>query len=170
VGPGRGNGSGFAPAAPVTRAQTALLLARLLRQAGVPLDGRNPGFTDTAGLSPEAREAINNVANAQVARGTSQTSFTPGAPVTRGQLASFLVRLQGRLGVALPRQVHCFADTSASVHREAAQRLCAAGIARGDGAGSFGPGSPVTRGQVAGLLARTLDLDVEAGRLAPPSS
>lgn len=166
----RGNGSGYAPAAPVTRAQTALLLTRLMTEAGVPHDTADPGFTDTAGLSTEARNAVNAVANAQVARGTSPSTFSPGLAVTRGQLASFLVRLQGVLEVPLPGRVRCFADTWSSVHREPAERLCAAGVALGDGAGSFGPGTPVTRGQVAGLLARTLDLGVEAGRLAPPTS
>lgn len=166
----RGTGTGYSPERPVTRVQTALLLARLLHGADVAVDTSDPGFGDTASLSAEAREAIAVVANADVARGTSATTFTPGAPVTRGQLASLLVRLQGALDVALPDRVRCFHDTYASAHAGAAQQLCAAGVAVGDGAGTFSPGTAVTRGQVAGLLARSLDVAVEAGTLEPPAA
>jgi hypothetical protein len=72
-------------------------------------------------------------------------------------------------GEQLGPRVHCFGDVSASVHRAAIERACGAGIAAGTARGTYAPERPVTRGQMAGFLARLLDTQVERGTVSRPS-
>lgn len=98
-------------------------------------------------------------------------SFAPAAPVTRAEMASFLVRLSDlavrldttRNAVALPDAAGTvpFTDVVAGgTHADAIGRLAAAGIAEG-GPGNlpdreYGPALLVTRAQMASLVGRTL--------------
>jgi hypothetical protein len=54
--------------------------------------GNNQGFTDIGSLSAEAQTAINQVKELGITLGTSATTYSPNAPVTREQMASFLIR------------------------------------------------------------------------------
>ena len=93
-----------------------------------------------------------------VASGTGGTSYSPGATVTRGQMASFVARLVERSGGSLPAPSrNWYTDDDASPHRESIERLTDAGIVRGTGPGTFSPGAPVTRGQMAAFLVRAHD-------------
>jgi hypothetical protein len=87
--------------------------------------------------------------------------------VQRGQLASFLARLQRLVGGPLPAPEDCFDDTVGSTHADAIGSLCALGVATGSGDRRYSPAASVTRGQLAALLARLLDVDAEAGRVPP---
>ena len=159
----------YSPGAIITRPQMAQFLTRTAAVAGLELDTSDAGFHDLDGLSDEARDAVNAAANLGIARGTSATEFGVGSGVTRGQMASFLVRLHRVLtGEELGPRVHCFADVSASVHRAAAERLCGAGITTGAVRGAYDPAPAVTRQQMAGFLARLLDLEVATGRISRP--
>ena len=90
----------FSPHDPVTRWQMALFLTRLLTAAGVTLPSGAPqGFTDLAGLSNEAQVAINQLAQLDVADGTSATTFSPFMNVNRWQMALFLTRVLAVDGV-----------------------------------------------------------------------
>jgi hypothetical protein len=83
------NGCGsevYCPTRPVTRAEMASFLARSLDLPAAP----SAGFDDTAGSEHAA--AIDALAAAGITRGCSETSFCPDQSVTRGQMASFLVR------------------------------------------------------------------------------
>lgn len=83
----------YEPNGTVTREQMALFLARTVRAGGVTLpDGSAQGFSDITGLSPESQQAINQVRQLGITTGTSATTFSPAAPVTREQMASFLAR------------------------------------------------------------------------------
>ena len=82
--------------------------------------------------------------------------FCPDDPVTRGQMATFLVRAFG-LGSASSAG---FADTEGHGHAADIDALAAANITQGcdvDPA-RFCPDDPVTRGQMATFLARALGL------------
>ncbi len=84
--------------------------------------------------------------------------YCPGATVTRGQMATFLVR-----ALDLPAGTASFTDIGDSVHAANIQALATAGITRGCNPPDntlFCPTSPVTREQMATFLARALDLDV----------
>lgn len=83
----------YCPADNVTRWQMALFLVRLHAAAGLTLpEPADQGFTDLTGLSPEAVNAVNLLAQLGVTTGTSPTTFTPQGVVTREQMASFLIR------------------------------------------------------------------------------
>ena len=73
--------------------------------------------------------------------------YCPGKLVTRGQMASFLVRALGLSGGA-----DAFDDDDRSTHETAINALAAAGITNGCAADRFCPLDPVTRDQMASFL------------------
>lgn len=79
----------FCPDQVVTRGQMAAFLSRALGYTAAP----DAGFTDTSGNVFE--EDINKLAAAGVTKGCNPPDndlFCPNDPVTRGQMAAFLVR------------------------------------------------------------------------------
>ena len=107
--------------------------------------------------------AVERLAAAGLTSGCSAgdpTLFCPQGPVTRGQLATMLVRAL-HLPLA-PPAARRFSDSAASPHGDAAEVLAARGLADGFGDGTFRPGSSVTRAQAATLLARALSLPAVA--------
>jgi glucose/arabinose dehydrogenase len=90
--------------------------------------------------------------------GCDATHYCPDDPVTRGQMASFLVRTLG-----LPSTTtDYFDDDDGTTHENDINRLAKAGITSGCGTRRFCPESPVTRGEMASFLAR--------GYALPPST
>jgi polyhydroxybutyrate depolymerase len=158
----------FNPTAPLTRAQTATMLDRLLRQTGEH-PGRVPsaGFGDTAGNVHA--DAIDVLAALGVVQG-SGGMFRSEQPVDRGQMASILVRLLEDVhGQQLPLGPG-FRDLGGSVHATAIRKLTGAGIASGRSDGGFGPGLAVTRSQTASLVMRSVDRLVVAGAASVPAA
>ena len=139
----------FCPGAGVTRGQMATFLTRALRlPAATSLD-----FTDVASGNPHA-PGIAALARAGITAGCDGVRFCPGDVVTRAQMATFLTR-----ALSLPPGGSTFADVPAShPHAEGVSALDRAGITTGCRTGSFCPGTPVTRGQMATFLVRALDL------------
>ena len=84
----------FDPMSTVTRWQMALFLTRLAELVEIPLE-ESPAspFVDIDDLSDEAQLAINRLASAEIAHGTSDTTFSPTSAVTRWQMALFLTRV-----------------------------------------------------------------------------
>lgn len=138
----------FCPATQVTRGQMASFLVRGL---GLPPAARDH-FTDDNGSAHEG--AVNALAAAGIANGCGQGRFCANAPVTRGQMASFLQRAWG-----LPvGTVQRFTDVGSSVHGSAINAIAQAGITFGCGDGHFCPNQPVRRAEMASFLARALNL------------
>lgn len=89
----------FDPMSSVTRWQMALFLTRLADLVEIPLDESPPSpFVDIDDLSAENQLAINQLAAAEIAQGTSHTTFDA---VTRWQMALFLTRVLTAGGVTL---------------------------------------------------------------------
>jgi hypothetical protein len=140
----------FCPAEPVVRGQMAAFLVRALE---LP-----PSDTDAFGDDGDSvhEQDINALAAAGITQGCTADSFCPASPVTRGQMASFLLR-----GFSLqPVSDDFFADDGHSPHHGAINGLAAAGITAGcdDLQSRFCPGAQVSRAQMATFLARALDL------------
>ena len=161
----------------VTRAQTTSLLFRLLRQLEeVTLPERRHGAFPDVGSGPH-HEAIETLTAFEppVVRGFTDGTFRPQASTTRGQMASVVVRTLDEVAAQidglrpLPPATSPYEDTAGSVHEQAIGRLSAAGVVVGFGDGTFRPGSTVTRGQVATMLARSMGALVDAGLLTLPS-
>jgi hypothetical protein len=94
-------------------------------------------------------DAIERLAAAGTVNGCTTTTFCPGTGLTRGQLATLLVRaleLPVTAGATSP-----FSDVSGP-HADAIVAIAGAGIASGYGDGTFRPHDTVTRGQLAAFL------------------
>jgi hypothetical protein len=158
--------STFGPLRSVRRDQMASFLARTLVAAEVPLPSKPPQpFTDVAASSH--REAIAQMAELKLVEGTDDGTYEPGAPVRRGQMAAFLVRLAGRLEVEAPNAANAFADDDGTAHEGAINQAVALGLVRGVTDQAFAPTQALRREQMASFLARLVELLVDRGALKP---
>lgn len=111
-------------------------------------------FDDIAGRVHEP--AIESIVYAGITAGCSTSSFCPGASVTRGQMATFLVRA---LGLPSTRGGDYFTDDERTSHEDSINRVALAQIATGcDSRGRYCPHQAVNRAQMASLLSRALRL------------
>ncbi len=162
------DGDRFAPGETVLRWQMALFLARAARPAGIvlPSSPSDQGFTDLDELSPATRDDINRVAQLGIMPGLYQGHFEPNRAVTRESMAvlldAFLSQAMISDGGFRPADVKpddaVFTDIGgASINSyNAIRRVYELGITRGVGGGRFAPNDPVTRGQMAAFITRTL--------------
>ena len=160
----------YHPGRPVTRAQMASFIARLIDQTDAPLPGDPPdAFTDDeAEQFADHEHNINRLAAADIVAGRSSSSFAPDEPVTRGQMATFIVRAAAHVtGQTFPLERGWFRDRD-PVHGDNVDRAASAGIATGFADGTYRPFSRVLRDQMASFLARVLDLVVDTGHAVPP--
>lgn len=142
----------FCPDEDVTRQQMAAFLARHL---DLPPSGRD-FFVDDDGSIFEGD--INRLAAAGITRGCSSERFCPASPVTRAQMAAFLVR---SFGLKDRGAGDLFDDDNGSIFEGDIDRLGTAGITRGCNPPSndrFCPDGMVTRGAMAAFLHRADDL------------
>lgn len=156
IAAGRADGT-FGPDAPVTREQLATFLARILETYQIAVDAPPAGFSDVDPGSVHA-PAIDVLSDLGIVLGDEQGRFRPRHTVTRGQMASLLVRTHAELtGTAHEPSRSWFHDTADSVHAAGIDRGRDLGIIRGVTRVSFDPEAPTRRGQMASFLARTLD-------------
>jgi len=142
----------FCPEEPVTRGELAAFLTRAIALA-IPA---GQSFEDTAD-SPFSAE-IEALAAAGITQGCTPDRFCPDLAVSRAQLASFLVR-----ALDLPEgRPHDFGDVDGNVHEGAIGDLAGSGITYGCEDTRYCPDESVTRQQLAGFLARALDLEPPA--------
>ena len=138
---------------------------------GSPVDGganehdgatdqpRSGGFSDVTG--GVHRDAILRMVEAGVITGYADGTFRPAGQMTRGQLASLLTRALDLDMTTCSGACMQLSDADGSVHAPAIRALVDSGIASGYADGTYRPEQHVTRGQLAGMLARALDVSVE---------
>ncbi|MGH8923804.1 MAG: PQQ-dependent sugar dehydrogenase [Acidimicrobiia bacterium] len=136
----------FCPGDPVTRGEMAAFLARAQALLPAP-SGR---FVDTAGSPYEW--AISSLVAAGITQGCAVDRYCPDAPVTREQMASFLVR-----AFSFAAGPDIFTDDENSVHEEDINALARARITLGCTATTFCPNDVVTREQMAAFLFRAFN-------------
>jgi len=85
-----------------------------------------------------------------ITTGTSASCFSPGKPVTRGEAAVFMWRMEG----APTAPPHPFTDVVLDWQQGAVSWLSAEGITTGTTAETYSPDDTLTRGQFAALLHR----------------
>ena len=171
------------PDSPVSRSTVAVWLGRAVTGSEpAAVDGSR--FADVDAEDWQAAH-IERLADLGVTEGCAADPrrFCPDGPVTRAQMAAFLVR-----AFDLPSAGSAgFADTGGHFFEDSIDALAAAGVTAGCGAGPlrYCPDRPVSRGQMATFVARALGLVVEpavrsdekvlepvarlTGRLAPKS-
>ncbi|MQL53941.1 S8 family serine peptidase [Desulfofundulus thermobenzoicus] len=142
----------FRPEKPVSRAELAALLVKLLGLSEVRPE--SPTFAD---VEPSAwyYGAVETAARGGLLAGDGR-NFRPDATLTRQEMAAVMVRLAGLSGSA---PAASFADEKeiAPWARQAVAAAYARGLMRGVNDRLFAPGSMVTRAQCATLLARLGD-------------
>jgi uncharacterized lipoprotein YddW (UPF0748 family) len=161
----------FAPAANVTRGQTAAVIARLLRTTGhAPARVPSAGFTDTVGNTFEAD--IDLLAYLGIVRGFTPTTFGPSLPIKRAHMAAIISRTFA-LGYRspLPTGPMPFTDVPpTSPYYDAIASLVAAGIAAGTSPTTFSPNQPVLRDQMASFLTRSTNVLLSRGFATYPTA
>jgi hypothetical protein len=138
----------FRPRVEITRAQMASFLQRTF-------DLDNEGPPDYPDVDPDDvhADAIAAIDEAGIAGGFPDGTFRPDAAVNRGQMARFLASGFGYEADGAPP----YDDVPEThVHADAITAVAEAGVARGFGDGTFRPGDPLTRGQMASFLDRSL--------------
>ncbi len=146
----------FCPDDPVTRGQMAAFLHRAL--PALDASGQVAGFADIGGSVFAADIAW--LAATGVTKGCNPPAndeFCPDDPVTRGQMAAFLVRALGLTASGS----HEFVDDDSSVFEADIERLAEEGITLGCNPPDndrFCPDDAITRAQMASFLARGLGL------------
>jgi hypothetical protein len=139
----------YCPLASVTRGQMATFLARAMHLPPATQDY----FTDDDGLTHEA--SINAIAEAGITGGCAPHLFCRNDPVSRAQMAAFLVRA---LDVP-PATKDWFSDDDGSTLEASINAMAEAGLTGGCGTGVFCPDQPVTREQMAAFLVRAFKTD-----------
>ncbi len=112
-------------------------------------------FTDTA--NSVFRGAIDQLAALGITRGCNppaNTRYCPDDPVTRGQMAIFIVRAYN-LG---PASADYFFDDNGKVYEDAVNRLRQAGLTQGCGSGRYCGDETISRGEMAAFLSRAENL------------
>ena len=137
----------FAPDAPCTRAQ---IVTFLWRAAGSPEPVGTSAFTDVPANAYYAKAVAWAVENG-ITTGTSDTTFSPDAPCTRGQSVTFLYRAHKGAASASAN----FTDVPAGAYYAAPVAWAVEnGITNGTGKTTFSPDAPCTRAEIVTFLYR----------------
>ena len=152
----------YCPEGTVTRAQMAVFLERGIHGSSYnpPVVGGGTGFNDVSSTY-WAGAWIKQLAADGITGGCGSGNYCPEAPVTRAQMAVFLLRSKYGASYSPPAVGNStgFGDLSPT-HWAGAwiKQLVAEGITAGCGNGNYCPESPVTRAQMAVFLVRTFGL------------
>jgi len=149
-------GSNYCPEDPVSRAQMAVFLERIINGSGfVPPPATGTVFADV-GAGDFAAAFIEQLFADGITGGCGGGNFCPNDDVTRAQMAIFLLRAKYGSAYAPPPATGVFPDVPLGSFGDSwIEQLAAEGITSGCGGGNFCPGAPVTRAQMAVFLVRT---------------
>ncbi|MBK8616085.1 MAG: S-layer homology domain-containing protein [Anaerolineales bacterium] len=142
----------------VTRGQMAVFLERSMKGSGFSPSVGTLSFNDTA--DHWARYWIEVLAVDGVTSGCGNGNYCPDSPVTRAQMAVFLLRAKHGADYApsAPSGL-LFQDVPADYWAAAwVEQFSTDGITSGCGNGNYCPDEPVTRAQMAVFLTRAFDL------------
>ena len=147
----------FAPETPMTRAMFVTVLYRL--EGSPDVTGMaTPPFTDIGAKNFDwAYNAIVWAYNTGVTKGTSATTFAPGVAISRQEIVTMFYRYAGSPAVS---GSPIFGDSSviSSWARNAVQWAKSFGVVNGYPNGNFGPVDATTRGQMAAMIHRYMQL------------
>lgn len=141
----------FAPSKSMTRAEGAVMLARLMEES---LPSAADGSFEDVPADAWYAEAVNRLAAAGVVRGRTARTFAPQAEITRAEFAALAARIFPTGGAQRDR---AFPDVPAS--HWAAEEIGAAealGWIQGYPDGAFRPDAPITRAEAVAVLNRVL--------------
>jgi uncharacterized repeat protein (TIGR01451 family) len=151
----------YCPDSAVTRDQMAVFLLRGVHGAGYQPPGPTGTTFSDVPISQAFAGWIEQLAREGITGGcaTSPPQYCPGAGVTRGQMAVFLLRAKHGAGYDPPAPTGLFTDVPASQpSAKWIEQLAREGITGGCGPTTFCPDAIVTRGQMAVFLVRAFNL------------
>ncbi|WP_339824090.1 5'-nucleotidase C-terminal domain-containing protein [Paenibacillus sp. FSL R7-0163] len=101
-----------------------------------------------------AKSSIDLLASKLIVSGTSNDTFSPSQSITRAEFAALITR---SLGLATANGETTFKDVNPSAwYADAIRTAAEAGLISGYTNGSFKPGSPITRQEMASVLAKAI--------------
>jgi len=151
----------YCPETAVTRAQMAVFLERSMKGSSyTPPPATGTVFADVP-ASYWAAAWIEKLAADRITSGCSSGYYCPEYPVTRAQMAVFLLRAKHGSSYTPPAVGTSTGFNDVPITYWAAawiKQLAAEGITQGCGNGNYCPDSPVTRAQMAVFLVTTFNL------------
>jgi len=152
----------YCPETIVTRAQMAIFLLRGIHGSSYnpPLVGASTSFGDVQ-TTYWAAAWIKQLVTEGITAGCGGGNYCPESPVTRAQMAIFLLRSKHGASYVPPGVGGStgFGDVQPAYWAAAwIKQLVTEGITAGCGGGNYCPETPVTRAQMAVLLVRTFNL------------
>jgi hypothetical protein len=150
----------FCPNEPVTRRQAAVFLLVSVHGPGYAPPAAAGIFWDVPAADPFARFVERLYAEEITGGcGAAPLRYCPSDPVTRAQMAVFLLRAEHGSAYVPPPATGVFSDVPASSgFAPWVEQLFHEGITAGCGGGLYCPDSPNTRGQMAVFLTETFRL------------
>ena len=154
----------YSPNDTVTRWQMALFLVRQAADHGLTIPAAtSQGYTDIGGLDASTQNAINQITQLGISKGTSSTTFSPTLGVSRWQMALFIYRLGVAAGVTFTddpahNEFTDIGETLAEA-QTAINALADRHVALGTGGSAFSPDLLLNRWQMALFLTRLLAAD-----------
>jgi hypothetical protein len=157
------SGGNYCPSASITRAQMAVFLLKgKLGNLYAPPAGTGTRFADVP-PGAFALDWIEDLAASGVTAGCDTFLYCPDRPVTRAQMAVFLLKAKHGGGYVPPAASGVFPDVPpSSGFAPWIEELAAEGITAGCGGGNYCPDSPNTRAQMAAFLDATFGLTLYA--------
>jgi hypothetical protein len=143
----------YAPAASLTRGQTATFLVNTLQAAGRPLPQGRSLCSETDVHVPNLERLV----EAGIVPAPDRGACAPTALITRQVMATWTRNALASAGVTASGATDWYADDDVSLHHDAINQITTLGIVTGKGGGLYGPTETLTRGQMATFLSRTLD-------------
>ena len=158
---GCGNGN-YCPTTPVTRDQMAVFLLKGKHGSGYVPPAAMGMFADVP-TNYWAAAWIEQLAKEGITSGCSVTPqaswYCPGTPVTRDQMAVFLLKAKHAPGYVPPSATGVFVDVPQTYWAAAwIEALAEEGVTAGCGNNNYCPSTPVTRDQMAVFLVRNFNL------------
>ena len=151
-------GTAYCPAAPATREQMAVFVLAAKNASFTPPACTTPMFADVPATSPFCRW-IEELARRGIVAGCGGGNYCPAAPVTREEMAVFVLKTYLPTMNPPACTTPVFADVPASSpFCRWIEELVRRNVVSGCGGGNYCPTSPVTREQMSVFLTGTFGL------------
>ena len=153
-------GGNYCPTNSVTRAQMAVFLLKG-EHGSTYVPPTCMGVFGDVPCPSQFADWIEQLAVEGITGGCGGGDYCPSSPVTRAQMAVFLLKGEHGSSYVPPACTGVFGDvTCPSQFADWIERLAAEGITGGCGSGDYCPGNPATRGQMAVFLVKAFALQL----------